>query len=79
MPRGHALSDAAIVCSPTVYGDPKVHPGFEANGGLIVHSVDEWEVHLARLVEDREERRSRVKQLAPWIKAEHSMETQWGR
>lgn len=49
------------------------------DGGLIAHDADEWETHLARLVEDREERRRRVAQLVPWVKAEHSMETQWHR
>ncbi len=74
-----ALTGSPVVCSPTVYGDPEIHPGFEANGGLIAHDVDEWEAHLTRLVEDREERRARVKRLVPWILRDHSIETQWPR
>lgn len=34
-----ALTGSPVVASPTVDGDPDVHLGFEANGGLIAHTA----------------------------------------
>jgi hypothetical protein len=67
-----ALCGAAVVASPTVYGDD---PGYVEHGGLLAEGVDAWEHHLSRLIESAEERRARADALASWVVAERSLET----
>jgi hypothetical protein len=69
----HVLTAAAVVASPTVYGDD---PGYLEHGGLLAEGADAWEAALSALIEDGPARRRRVNQLRGWILREHSIETQ---
>jgi hypothetical protein len=66
-----ALSGAAVVCSPTVYGDD---PRLAECGGLLAQGAAEWEAHLSRLINNEQERRGRVASLQRFVLEERSLE-----
>jgi glycosyltransferase involved in cell wall biosynthesis len=68
----YAVSGAAVVASPTVYGQI-VEDGVN---GFIASTVDEWEAALTNLVEDYTLRHAMNKALLAKVKKYHSLETQ---
>lgn len=66
----YAASNAAVVASPTVYGQIIEH-GVD---GFIASTVDEWELYLSRLVEDYTLRHDMSKTLLAKVRKNHSLE-----
>ena len=71
----YALSDAAVVVSPTVYGRVVEH----GRSGLVCQTADEWEEALSSLVEDEERRRAMADALAADVLAKWSMKKNYWR
>lgn len=71
----YALSGAAVVASPTVYG--RCIDG--VSNGLLAETVDEWEAHLSRLVEREDERRALARGLERDVLAKWSLDKQYRR
>lgn len=69
----YAVSGAAVVASPTVYGD------FLLAGpeGLIAESPDAWETALALLIEDAPMRKRMAGKLARRVAREHTLAACW--
>lgn len=73
-----AAAGAAVVASPTVYADFLRH----GHDGLVADTPDEWEWHLAQLVEKPGRRQLLSARLLERIEAEHSLAgtvTRWPR
>jgi glycosyltransferase involved in cell wall biosynthesis len=68
----YAASGAAVVASPTVYGQLIEH-GID---GYIVHSVEDWVEYLSALIEDYRHRHDMSKALLAKVRKYHSLETQ---
>jgi glycosyltransferase involved in cell wall biosynthesis len=66
----YAASGAAVVASPTVYGQLIEH----AQDGYLVQSVEEWEQALSALIEDYHLRRRMAKRLLAKVRREHALE-----
>lgn len=66
----YAASGAAVVASPTVYGQLIEH-GVD---GYIANTVDEWESYLSELVEDYTRRHELSKALLAKVRKNHSLE-----
>ncbi len=68
----YAVSGAAVVASPTVYGKLIDH-GVD---GFIANTVDDWTKYLSMLVEDYTLRHRMNKALLAKVRKHHSLETQ---
>jgi glycosyltransferase involved in cell wall biosynthesis len=68
----YAASGAAVVASPTVYGQLIEH----GKDGYIAHSVDDWVKYLSALIEDYRHRHDMSKKLLAKVRKYHSLETQ---
>lgn len=66
----YAASGAAVVASPTVYGQLIEH-GVD---GYIAHDVDEWVEYLSALIEDYSHRHEMSKALLAKVRKHHSLE-----
>lgn len=66
----YAASGAAVVASPTVYGQIIEH-GVD---GYLAETVDGWIEHLSRLVEDYTHRKQLSKALLAKVRREHTLE-----
>lgn len=66
----YAAGGAAVVASPTVYGQIIAH-GVD---GYIAETVDEWTEYLSRLVEDYGHRKAMSKKLLAKVRREHTLE-----
>jgi glycosyltransferase involved in cell wall biosynthesis len=66
----YAVSGAAVVASPTVYGQI-IEDGYD---GYIVQTVDEWEDRLARLIESSNLRNRLQQRLLSKVETQHSLE-----
>lgn len=65
----YAAGGAAVVASPTVYGQILRH----GDNGLICETADEWEAALSELVEDSLERERMARALLKDVKAHHTL------
>ena len=68
----YAASGAAVVASPTVYGQLIEH-GVD---GYIANSVEDWVEYLSALIEDYRHRHDISKALLAKVRKDHSLETQ---
>jgi len=68
----YAASGAAVVASPTVYGQLIEH-GVD---GYIARSVDDWVEYLSALIDDYRHRHDMSKALLAKVRKYHSLETQ---
>jgi glycosyltransferase involved in cell wall biosynthesis len=68
----YAASGAAVVASPTIYGQLIEH-GVD---GYIARSVDDWVEHLSALIDDYKHRHDLSKALLAKVRKHHSLETQ---
>ena len=68
----YAASGAAVVASPTVYGQLIEH----GKDGYIAHSVDDWVEYLSALIESYRHRHTMSKALLAKVRKHHSLETQ---
>jgi glycosyltransferase involved in cell wall biosynthesis len=68
----YAASGAAVVASPTVYGQLIDH----GEDGYIANTVDEWVEYLSALIEDYRHRHDISKKLLAKVRKHHSLETQ---
>ena len=68
----YAASNAAVVASPTVYGQLIEH-GVD---GYIAHSVEDWVEYLSALIEDYRHRHDMSKALLKKVRKHHSLEGQ---
>lgn len=67
----YAASNAAVVASPTVYGQLIEH-GVD---GYIAHSVEDWVKYLSALIEDYRHRHTMSKALLAKVRKHYSLET----
>lgn len=65
-----ALSGAAVVATPTLYGRVVTH----GEDGLLAETADEWEAALSRLLDDPAERRRLWRNQRRRVAAEHSLD-----
>lgn len=65
-----AAAGAAVVASPTVYGQVMR----DGKDGYLVQTADEWERALARLIEDAAHRRQMAARWARRVRERHSLE-----
>jgi glycosyltransferase involved in cell wall biosynthesis len=68
----YAASGAAVVASPTVYGQLIEH----GEDGYIARSVGDWVEYLSALIDDYRHRHDMSKALLAKVRKEHSLETQ---
>lgn len=66
----YAASGAAVVASPTVYGQVIEH----GEDGYLAETVDAWIEDLSRLVEDYHHRKDLSKRLLAKVRREHTLE-----
>jgi glycosyltransferase involved in cell wall biosynthesis len=69
----YTAAGAACVVSPTLYG-PYVTDGEDA---LVAETADEWEIQLARLIEQPDLRRQLRRAQRRRLACDHSLERNW--